>query len=70
MRIVINTLENIANVQWFPIAGLILLFGVFVMLIIRVIKMSKTDVDEISRLPLEDDDFQPGFNEMTNENKK
>jgi cytochrome c oxidase cbb3-type subunit IV len=70
MRIVINTLESIANVQWFPIVGLILLFGVFVLLIIRVIKMNKSEVDEISRLPLEDDDFQSTFSELNNEHKK
>ncbi len=69
MRIVINTLEGIADVQWFPIVGLVLMFAVFVLLIIRIIKMKKSDVDEISRLPLEDDDFQIEYHELKEHNK-
>jgi hypothetical protein len=68
MRIVINTLENIANIQWFPIFGLVILFTAFVLLIIRVIKMNKAEVDEISRLPLEEDDLQGSMNQ-THETK-
>jgi hypothetical protein len=68
MRIVINTLENIADIQWFPIFGLVILFTAFVLLIVRVIKMNKSEVDEISRLPLEEDDFQGSINQ-TNETK-
>lgn len=68
MRIVINTLESIANIQWFPIAGLVILFAAFVLLIVRVIKMNKSEVDEISRIPLEEDEFEGSVNQ-TKESK-
>jgi hypothetical protein len=56
MRIVSNVLENILNAQWYAIIGLLIFFAFFVILLVRVIRMDKKEVDEISEMPLEDDD--------------
>jgi uncharacterized integral membrane protein len=56
MKIVTNTLESIAQVQWFPIIGLIIFLILFVFLVIKVVKMEKNEVDILSRMPLEEGD--------------
>jgi hypothetical protein len=56
MRIVSNVLENIINAQWYAIVGLLIFFVFFSILIIRVVRMNKTEVEAISRMPLEEDD--------------
>lgn len=56
MRIITNTLESIAQIQWFPIIGLLIFFLFFSILLIRVFRMKKSEVEAISRLPLEDED--------------
>ncbi|MBW7847912.1 MAG: cbb3-type cytochrome c oxidase subunit 3 [Bacteroidales bacterium] len=56
MKIVTNTLENIAGVGIYPVIGLLLFFTLFVVLIIFVMKLSKRDVEEYGRLPLSDGD--------------
>ncbi|MBU1581066.1 MAG: CcoQ/FixQ family Cbb3-type cytochrome c oxidase assembly chaperone [Bacteroidetes bacterium] len=57
MKIVTNALENIANIQIFPIIGLIIFLGFFIIMIYRVMQLDPKEVDEISRLPLEDDEI-------------
>lgn len=64
MKIVTNTLESIAQVQWFPIIGLIIFLILFVFLVIKVIKMEKNEVDILSRMPLEEGD-DVSFNNKT-----
>lgn len=56
MKIVTNILENINQIQWFPIIGLLIFFAFFIILLIKVFRMKKSEVDVISRLPFEDDD--------------
>ncbi|MBE0637249.1 MAG: CcoQ/FixQ family Cbb3-type cytochrome c oxidase assembly chaperone [Bacteroidales bacterium] len=56
MKIVTNILENIADIQWFPIIGLIIFFLFFSVLLFRVFRMKSSEVDAASHLPLEDDD--------------
>jgi len=60
MRLVSNVLENIINAQWYAIVGLLIFFVFFSILIIRVVRMNKTEVEAISRIPLEEDD-EPTF---------
>lgn len=57
MKIVTNVLENIANIQIFPIIGLIVFLLFFVVMIYRVIRIDKSEIDKNSRLPLTDDDI-------------
>ncbi len=54
MKIVTNVLESIVNVQIFPIIGLVIFLLFFVIMIYRVMRIDKTEVDEMSRLPLAD----------------
>lgn len=59
MKIVTKVLEGIADIQLFPIIGLIIFFTFFVILIIQVARLSRQQVDEYSHLPLEGgDEFQ------------
>ncbi|PKP52705.1 MAG: CcoQ/FixQ family Cbb3-type cytochrome c oxidase assembly chaperone [Bacteroidetes bacterium HGW-Bacteroidetes-1] len=54
MKIVTKTLEGIADIQFFPIIGLIIFFIMFVVLLYYVAQLSKNQIDEFSRLPLDD----------------
>ncbi len=56
MKIVTSIFENVANIQWFPIIGLVIFLILFIALIIRIFRMETKVVDEIARLPLDDDE--------------
>lgn len=56
MKIVTSIFENVANIQWFPIIGLVIFLILFIALIIRIFRMEPKVVDEIARLPLDDDE--------------
>jgi len=62
MKIVTNVLENIAQIQWFPIIGLIIFLTLFVFLVMHVIRMSRQDADTYSKLPLEECDGEQAVN--------
>jgi cbb3-type cytochrome oxidase subunit 3 len=62
MKIVTNVLENIAQIQWFPIIGLIIFLILFVFLVLHVIKMNKQEADSFSRMPLEESDSKQAVN--------
>lgn len=55
MKIVTNVLESIVNVQIFPIIGLLIFLLFFVVMIYRVMRIDKSEIEEMSRLPLDDD---------------
>lgn len=61
MKIVTNVLESIVNVQIYPIIGLLIFLLFFVVMIYRVIRFDKSEIDEISRLPLDKDDRSESF---------
>ncbi len=54
MKIVTKTLEGIADIQIYPIIGLILFFTMFVILIIHVVRLTRNQVEEYGNLPLDD----------------
>lgn len=56
MKIVTKTMEGIADIQYFPIIGLILFFIMFVVLLFFVSRLTKQQVDEFSHLPLDNQD--------------
>ncbi len=58
MKLVTSALESIADIQWFPIIGLIIFFSFFVILIIHVSRLGRKQEDKYSRLPLDEDDEQ------------
>jgi len=56
MRLGRSVLENAMNLDIFAIIGIILFFTFFIVVLIRVVRMKKSTVDEYSRLPLEMDE--------------
>jgi cytochrome c oxidase cbb3-type subunit 4 len=58
MKIVTKTLEGIADIQIYPIIGLLIFFSFFVLLIIHVIRISSQEIEEYSNLPLDENDHQ------------
>lgn len=51
-----NVLEAIQGVEIFPLISLVIFFSFFMLLMVWVVRMRKSDIEEISRMPLEDDD--------------
>jgi cbb3-type cytochrome oxidase subunit 3 len=66
MKIVTKVLEGVADIQIFPIIGLIIFFTMFILLIIHVARMSREKVDEYSRMPLNDDNQLSNVNDLQN----
>ncbi len=62
MKIVINQLERIAGVEIYPIISLLIFFTLFALVTYYVIKQDKNEVEEISRMPLDNDDNLHGEN--------
>jgi len=53
MKIVTKTLEGIADIQFFPIIGLVIFFIMFVALLFFVSRLTKNQIDDFSNLPLD-----------------
>ena len=49
MKIVSNMLENIEGIQIYYIIGLLIFFILFVVILIRTMKMPNKEIDEIKR---------------------
>jgi cbb3-type cytochrome oxidase subunit 3 len=60
MRLGRSVLQNLEGTDIFAIIGFIIFFTFFILVIIYVVRLKKTKVDEYSRLPLENDDYNPG----------
>lgn len=56
MKIVINQLERIAGVEIYPIISLLIFFTLFSLVTYVVMKQDKSEIDEISKMPLDSDD--------------
>lgn len=54
LRFIQHNLTTIGNVEYFPIISLVLFSLFFILVVIRVFKMSKSSVDELSQIPLND----------------
>lgn len=68
MKIVMNTLEKIDGVEIYPIISLLIFFTFFVLVAYLVIKTDKKEIDEMSRLPLDNDtDFRLRSNDTMNQ---
>lgn len=55
--------ESIDRVNIYPIISLFVFFVFFIVVLYYVKKMDKSKVNEISRLPLEEDEPQDTFNQ-------
>lgn len=53
MKIVINQLEQIAGVEIYPIISMLIFFTFFVLVTYMVIKTDKAEIDELSNMPLD-----------------
>jgi cytochrome c oxidase cbb3-type subunit 4 len=50
-----NVLETIQGIEIYPLISFVIFFSFFVILLVSVIRMKKEVIDEVSRLPLDDD---------------
>jgi len=55
LKYIKHHLDTIEGVEIYPIISLVLFFLVFTTMLIIVMKMPKGNIDEISRLPLDND---------------
>ena len=63
LRFIKHNFDSIDGVAIYPIVALLTFFTVFVVMVFLVIKMKKKYIDELSNIPLEEDD-----NNLNNEN--
>ena len=64
LRFISHNMTGIDGIEIFPILSLLIFTIFFAFVITYVIRMSKTRVEEVSSIPLEDDNDI--FNETTN----
>jgi len=55
LRFIKHNFESIDGVAIYPIVALLTFFTIFVIMIFLVLKMKKKHIDEVSKLPLEED---------------
>jgi len=55
LRFIKHNLADIDGVEIYPIISLLLFFIVFITMIVFVFKLPKKSIDEVSQLPLEND---------------
>jgi cytochrome c oxidase cbb3-type subunit 4 len=51
-----NVLESIQGITVYPLISLAIFFTFFVLLIVWVVRIKKSDIEAYSKLPLEEDD--------------
>ena len=54
LRFIKYNLESIRSVEWYPLFSLLIFVVFFAIVLLRVSKMSKSTVTELSDLPLND----------------
>ena len=62
LKFIKHNLSSIDGVEIYPIISLLLFFLVFISMIFFVIKMPKTRIDEVSQLPLDNDNNSKEIN--------
>jgi cbb3-type cytochrome oxidase subunit 3 len=55
LKFIKHNLESIDGVEIYPIVSLLLFFLVFITMILFVFKLPKKSIDEVSQLPLDND---------------
>lgn len=55
LKFIKHNLEGIEGVEIYPIISLLLFFTVFVTMLVFVFKLPKKGIDEVSQLPLDND---------------
>ncbi|PIQ35449.1 MAG: CcoQ/FixQ family Cbb3-type cytochrome c oxidase assembly chaperone [Bacteroidetes bacterium CG18_big_fil_WC_8_21_14_2_50_41_14] len=59
MKIVINILENIAGIEIYPIISMLLFFIFFILVTWLTLRTNESEIEEMSRLPLDQDNDLP-----------
>jgi cbb3-type cytochrome oxidase subunit 3 len=62
LKFIRNYADKIDNVSLFPIIGLFIFVGFFILMLIYVRKMSREQINELSHLPLDPDDANKSLN--------
>lgn len=57
LKFIKHTMETIDGIEIYPILSFIIFFTFFVVVIVLVLTKDKKTIDEISRLPLEQNNF-------------
>ena len=55
LKFIKHNLEGIDGVEIYPIISLLLFFAVFIAMLVFVFKLPKKNIDEVSQLPLDND---------------
>lgn len=55
LRFIKHNLDGIDGIEIYPIIALLLFFTVFVTMLIIVLKLPKKSIDEVSQIPLDND---------------
>lgn len=53
LKFIKHHLESMSGVEIYPIISLVLFFVVFITMVLIVLKMPKTNIEELSNLPLD-----------------
>ena len=64
LKFIKHNLESIDGVEIYPIISLLIFFTVFIAMLVVVLKLPKNSIDEISHLPLDNDN---NIKEINNE---
>jgi hypothetical protein len=54
LRFIKHNLTSIYNVEYFPLISLVLFSTFFLLVVYKVIRMSKVTIEELSEMPLKD----------------
>ncbi|MFT7197301.1 MAG: cytochrome c oxidase cbb3-type subunit 4 [Marinoscillum sp.] len=56
LKFIKHHMETIVGIEIFPLISLVIFFSFFVGLFIYVVRADKKEIDEISKIPLDDND--------------
>ena len=62
LKFIKHNLEGIDGVEINPIISLLLFFTVFIVMLVFVLKLPKKNIDEVSQLPLDNDNNSKELN--------
>ncbi|WP_457615526.1 CcoQ/FixQ family Cbb3-type cytochrome c oxidase assembly chaperone [Lutibacter sp.] len=58
LKFIKHNLDGIDGIEIYPMISLLLFFTIFVTMLVIVIKLPKRKIDEISQLPLDNDNIK------------
>lgn len=58
LKFIKHNMETIIGIEIFPVIAFLIFFGFFIGLIVYVIRLKKSHIEQVSALPLEDDEVK------------